>query len=51
MTTTKNSQDEYQRLFGLKTGRHTHPVTHPAWLEFTDGDCVVCTAQLGQLAR
>jgi hypothetical protein len=29
-------------LFGAPTGRHTHPVTHPAWLEFADGKCPVC---------
>jgi hypothetical protein len=34
-----------ETLFGLPSGRHTHPVTHPLWLEFTDSDCVVCDAQ------
>jgi hypothetical protein len=35
---------EHERLFGTKTGRHTHPVTHPAWLEFKDGECIVCSS-------
>jgi hypothetical protein len=42
VTPEARAQAEYQRLFGSRTGRHTHPVTHPLWLEFTDGDCVVC---------
>ena len=31
-----------ERLFGIKTGRHTHPATHPLWLTFRDDDCPVC---------
>ena len=33
-----------ESLFGTPTGTHTHPATHPLWLTFTDGDCVVCAA-------
>lgn len=32
-------------LFGRKTGRHSHPATHPLWMEFADDDCLVCDAQ------
>ena len=39
-----NAQLRTDQLFGRKTGRHTHPVTHPAWLEFADGDCPRCDA-------
>jgi hypothetical protein len=35
-------RDDYQSLFGLKTGRHSHPATHPLWMVFTDSNCVVC---------
>jgi hypothetical protein len=35
-------------LFGTPTGRHTHPATHPLWLEFADGDCIVCDGQASQ---
>lgn len=33
---------EAELLFGRKSGRHTHPVTHPVWMEFEDGGCIVC---------
>jgi hypothetical protein len=33
-------------LFGRKTGRHTHPATHPAWLEFSDQDCPACHPEM-----
>jgi hypothetical protein len=26
------------------TGVHTHPLTHPAWMEFADNNCVVCAS-------
>jgi hypothetical protein len=32
----------YEEIFGTKTGTHTHPVTHPLWMIFTDGECLVC---------
>ena len=33
---------EYEQHFGRKTGMHTHPVTHPSWMSFQDGNCPVC---------
>jgi len=32
----------YEQLFGLPTGRHSHPDTHPSWMEFTMQDCPRC---------
>ena len=32
-------------LFGTRTGMHSHPVTHPLQVKFTDGDCPVCDPQ------
>jgi hypothetical protein len=31
-----------ERLFGRPSTTHTHPATHPLWLTFTTGNCVVC---------
>lgn len=49
MTTAKDAGVPYteaEEMFGRKTGTHTHPVTHPNWMEFADDNCIVCgTAQ------
>jgi hypothetical protein len=39
------------QMFGRKSGTHTHRVTHPAWISFPDGDCVVCDAQRADADR
>jgi hypothetical protein len=36
------TEGTYEQMFGTKTGFHTHPVTHPQWISFPDGDCPVC---------
>jgi hypothetical protein len=44
MTTAKDAGKPYteaENTFGRKTGRHSHPATHPNWMEFTDGNCIV----------
>lgn len=33
-------------LFGTPTGRHSHPATHPYWMEWSDWDCPVCGSPL-----
>ena len=33
---------EAEKMFGRKTGMHSHPDTHPAWMSFTDSDCPRC---------
>ena len=36
-------------LFGTRTGRHTHPDTHPQWMEFSDGNCPRCRPELAEM--
>jgi hypothetical protein len=45
MTTAKDAPyTEAETIFGRKAGTHTHPATHPIWMEFADGSCIVCKA-------
>ena len=47
MTTAKDAGKPYteaESMFGRKTGRHSHPATHPIWMEFADDNCIVCGA-------
>lgn len=34
--------DAYTREFGSKSGLHSHPPTHPTWMQFSDKNCEVC---------
>ena len=36
---------DYERLFGRKTGAHSHPATHPLWMTFADDACLICAGQ------
>ncbi len=31
-----------ESLFGSKTGKHSHPATHPSWMEFDESNCPAC---------
>jgi 8-oxo-dGTP pyrophosphatase MutT (NUDIX family) len=42
MTASDRPWTAAELMFGRRTGRHSHPATHPQWLEFSDGDCAVC---------
>jgi 8-oxo-dGTP pyrophosphatase MutT (NUDIX family) len=42
MTASDRPWTAAELMFGRRTGRHSHPATHPRWLEFSDDDCPVC---------
>lgn len=39
-----------EQLFGIKTGVHSHPDTHPHWLMFSDAGCPRCNAEPARTA-
>lgn len=40
-------QGSYEKEFGTKTGSHTHPVTHPNWMQFANDSCPTCVKKSG----
>jgi ADP-ribose pyrophosphatase len=42
MAASDRSWTAAELMFGRRNGRHSHPATHPRWLEFSDDDCPVC---------